>query len=101
MPTILLALLTVGAFGMAGAALAQTGIQYPFCIQGLDNPGYSGCSFNSFQECQASAAGTDAECISNPWYKASNDEPTGQGGVATTAPNAAIPVGPPPFTPGN
>ena len=101
MPTILLALLTVGAFGMEGSALAQTGIQYPFCIQGTDNPGYSGCSFNSFQECQASASGTDAECISNPWYKASNNELTGQGGVPVTAPNTAIPIGPPPITPGN
>jgi len=29
---------------------------YPFCIQGVDNPGWSGCSFNTFQECEASAS---------------------------------------------
>ena len=48
-------------------ASARTGIsQYPFCIQGMDNPGWSGCSFNSLATCQASASGTDAECLANP-----------------------------------
>jgi hypothetical protein len=51
-------------------ASAQTGIsQYPFCIQGVDNPGWSGCSFNSLEACQASASGTEAECLTNPWYR--------------------------------
>jgi len=78
-------------------ASAQTGIsQYPFCIQGVDNPGWSGCSFNTLQACQATASGTEAECLSNPWYQA---------GANPTAPvplgnqigaNAPLPVGPPP-----
>ena len=67
-----LALVAFGGFGMAGPALAQTATQYPYCIQGEDNPGWSGCSFNTLQECQESASGTFAECLSNPWYKASN-----------------------------
>ena len=69
---ILFALLTIGGFGLAGPCSAQTATQYPYCIQGEDNPGWSGCSFNTLQECQESAAGTYAECLSNPWYKASN-----------------------------
>ena len=52
-------------------ASAQTGIsQYPYCIQGIDNPRWSGCSYNTMQACQASASGTEAECLANPWYRA-------------------------------
>ena len=77
-------------------ASAQTGIsQYPFCIQGVDNPGWSGCSFNSLATCQASASGTEAECLTNPWYRPgtnvappSPQQPTGMGGP--------LPIGQPP-----
>jgi hypothetical protein len=68
---IVLALLSIGGFGLAGPASSQTATQYPFCIQGVDNPGRSGCSFNTLQECRVSASGTDSECLSNPWYKPS------------------------------
>ncbi len=50
---------------------AQTGVsQYPFCIQGVDNPGWSGCSFNTLPACQAAASGTEAECLANPCFQA-------------------------------
>lgn len=39
---------------MPDSAPAQTvATQYPFCIQGVDNPGYSGGSFDTLQACQA------------------------------------------------
>ena len=53
MRIILLTLLTICGFGMLGPASAQIATQYPVCIQGVDNPGWSGCSFSTFQECQA------------------------------------------------
>ncbi len=59
MRRIFLMLLTVGALGMTTPASAQTATNYPFCIQGVDNPGWSGCSFSTFQECEASASGTE------------------------------------------
>jgi hypothetical protein len=76
--------------------LAQATIsQYPFCIQGADNPGWTGCSFETLQACQATASGLDAECLANPWYKPSTD--------AAPAPlqspigmNDPLRVGPPP-----
>jgi len=80
----------VGGSGMAGSAFAQSIRQYPYCIQGSDNPGWSGCSFNSLQECQASASGTYAECLSNPWYKPSAS------GASTAAGNAYYGAGGPP-----
>ena len=97
MRRFLLALLITGGFGIAGSASGQTATQYPFCIQGVDNPGWSGCSFNTLQECQASASGTEAECLSNPWYQASDNGTPASGGNPPGV-NGAIPVGPPPNT---
>jgi Protein of unknown function (DUF3551) len=43
---------------MAGPASGQTAIvQYPFCIQGPDNLGWSDCSFNTLQAFQPAASG--------------------------------------------
>lgn len=66
---LILTLLAVGGFALTNSASAQTATQYPYCIQGIDNPGWSGCSFSTFQQCQASASGTQSECLSNPWYR--------------------------------
>src|SRR5882762_1179044 len=76
--------------------LAQATIsQYPFCIQGADNPGWTGCSFETLQACQANASGLDAECLANPWYKADTDAapPPQQAPIGMNDP---LPVGPPP-----
>lgn len=94
MRNIFLALLVVG--GVSAAALAQSAAtRYPFCIQGVDNPGYSGCSFSSVQACQASASGTEAECITNPWYSVDNGAPAASS-ENPPGPNGPIGVGPPP-----
>jgi hypothetical protein len=91
-----LALLAIAASGIADPISAQTAIsRYPFCIQGEDNPGWSGCSFNTLEACQAAASGTFAECLSNPWYQAgSNAAPDPDSGQIGG--NAPLPVGPPP-----
>jgi len=40
---------------------------YPYCIKGCDFGGGRGdCSFSSYQQCQATAAGRDAWCAANP-----------------------------------
>ena len=80
MRRIFLTLLTVSALGMTIPASAQTATNYPFCIQGVDNPGWSGCSFSTFQECEASASGTESECLSNPWYKPNANGASASGG---------------------
>jgi hypothetical protein len=93
MRLIFLALLIVGGSAAPGPAQAQTATQYQFCIQGIDNPGWSGCSFKSFQECQAAASGTEAECLSNPWYRA--------GDRGAPAPGGSQPVPVQPVQPNN
>src|SRR5882757_10715288 len=95
MRNISLALLAMSGVATAELAPAQTAAtQYPFCIQGIDNPGYSGCSFNSLQACQEAASGTEAECITNPWYSADNSGPSASSANPTGL-NAPIAIGPP------
>jgi len=44
---------------------------YPYCIKGCDfGAGRGDCSFSSYQQCQATAAGRDAWCAENPNFNA-------------------------------
>jgi hypothetical protein len=64
---ILVASLTIAANGALNAAIAQ---DYPFCIKGCDfGAGY--CGFDSYAQCQATAAGRDAWCAANPVFRQS------------------------------
>jgi hypothetical protein len=52
-------------------ALPAAARDYPFCIKGCDFGGGRGdCSFSSYQQCQATAAGRDAYCAENPYFNA-------------------------------
>lgn len=93
MRIILPTLLTICGFGIFGPASAQIATQYPVCIQGIDNPGWSGCSFNSFQECQATASGTESECLSNPWYKSGNNGSSASSGMQSISAPTPNPSG--------
>jgi hypothetical protein len=96
MRRIFIALMAFGGLGEAGPALAQA-TSYPFCIRSDDYTGWSGCSFNTFGECQAAASGTQAECLANPWYApGSNNPPPPVQGAGPFGGNPPIPVGPPP-----
>jgi len=87
----------LAGIGLLAAAPASAQIsQYPFCIQGVDNPGWSGCSFNTLQACQAAASGTEAECLSNPWYQPGAASAGPPPATAPIGANDPLPVGPPP-----
>jgi hypothetical protein len=88
-----LTLLAVGGFGMAGAAPATAG-GARFCIQGSDYPGWDYCTYSSYEQCQATASGTDNECLANPWYAASDS--VAPASANPPGPDGPIAVGPPP-----
>jgi hypothetical protein len=76
MRRVILALLTAGGFAALGAMPAEAvGTRYPFCIQGDDQPGLSGCTFTSYEQCQATASGRRLWCIANPYYVGDSDAP--------------------------
>jgi hypothetical protein len=64
------ALMVCAATSTTGA-LPAAARDYPFCIKGCDFGGGRGdCSFSSYQQCQATAAGRDAYCAENPYFNA-------------------------------
>jgi hypothetical protein len=68
---LVLALLAGGGLALAGTApVAAIGTNHPFCIQGDEYPGLSNCTFNSYQQCQATASGRFLQCIENPYFNA-------------------------------
>lgn len=63
--------LMVGCAASATAAMPAAAGDYPYCIKGCDYGGSLGdCSFSSYQQCQATAAGRDAWCAANPYFNA-------------------------------
>ena len=79
MRTLFLALATSATVFATGATDVAAG-DYRYCIQGDDFPGGAGdCSFASYQQCQASAAGRDATCAANPTFSRAAELPNRSG----------------------
>jgi hypothetical protein len=69
MRNLALALLAVGGLAMANTAPANAvGTRHPFCIQGNEFPGLSNCTFDSYEQCQATASGRFLYCMANPYF---------------------------------
>lgn len=65
---------------MASAASPAAAREYPFCIKGCDvGAGRGDCSFSSYQQCQATAAGRVASCEANPNFSARAELQPGRG----------------------
>jgi hypothetical protein len=62
---------TITALTAAAPAQAQTyGGNSPFCLQSYGTGGGYGidCSYSSMEQCQATASGLSATCLTNPYY---------------------------------
>jgi hypothetical protein len=69
---------TLAACSLAwlGAAPAQAvGSRHPFCLQGNEYPGLSACTFDSYEQCLATASGRRVYCIANPYFAGATDDP--------------------------
>ena len=78
MRTLALAILVIGMVSAAAPARAQTySPNFPVCLQTY---GFAGdnidCSYTSLAQCNASASGRAAQCLTNPYF-ASAREPAG------------------------
>ena len=72
----LVASATLGFFLALGATTAMAR-DYPFCIKGCDfTAGPGDCSFVSYQQCQATAAGRTAYCSTNPYFHGAAETPS-------------------------
>ena len=65
-------LAAVAAGTMASIGMTSSPVQardYPFCIKGADYDSPVGdCSFDTYQQCLATASGRRAYCDANPFY---------------------------------
>jgi hypothetical protein len=90
------ALSVLAVIHCSATAQAQVSTQFPFCLQGDDYPGWSNCSFASYQQCQAPASGTVNECLANPWYQAGDNAAPAPDANTASPSFSPLPVGPPP-----
>jgi hypothetical protein len=68
--------LMAGSAASAMAAMPAAAGGSAYCIKGCDYGGSVGdCSFASYQQCQATAAGRDAWCAANPFFSARAEMP--------------------------
>jgi hypothetical protein len=66
MKSAILAAFAASTILMTGGVSPAAAYDYPYCLQG-PSWGYPGnCQFSSYEQCQASASGTDASCGVNP-----------------------------------
>lgn len=80
-----IALPIVATFWLAIATIALTvdattparafGTHHAFCMTGDEWPGLSNCTFDTYEQCQASASGRALSCISNPYFAGQSDDP--------------------------
>jgi uncharacterized protein DUF3551 len=74
MRNVVLALLAVCGFATFGTVPAEAiGTRHPFCMQGQGHLALSDCTWDSYQQCQATASGQRLYCIENPYFVAGGD----------------------------
>jgi hypothetical protein len=72
--------LMVSLAASAIGGVPSMAMEYPYCIKGCDfAAGRGDCSFSSYAQCQATAAGRDASCAQNPYFNAKAEMRTDRG----------------------
>jgi uncharacterized protein DUF3551 len=73
---IVVTVLAASGLAMLGALPAKAvGTRHPFCLQGQEYPGLSYCTFDSYEQCLATASGRHLMCIANPFFGGQSDDP--------------------------
>jgi len=71
MRNVVLAALAVCGYAMINATPAAAfAPDHPFCLQGWEHPGLGDCSFDTYQQCLATASGQRLFCNINPYFAA-------------------------------
>ena len=77
MRSLTLAMLAFGALAAVPPAKAQTfDPSYPVCLQVYGRANYYECRYTSLGQCNATAAGRSAQCVTNPYYANAYVDPT-------------------------
>jgi Protein of unknown function (DUF3551) len=69
MRNLVLGLLAASGLAVVATAPAEAvGTRHPYCIQGDEYPGLSNCTYDSYQQCAATASGRFLYCMENPYF---------------------------------
>jgi len=81
MRILALAILLIGTVSVAAPAHAQMyDPAFPVCLQSYSlGGGRIDCSYTSLAQCNASASGRAAQCLTNPFFALRHQEPPGRG----------------------
>jgi hypothetical protein len=81
MRILTLAILGIGAVSVAVPAHAQTyDPHFPVCLQSYSlGGGKIDCPYTSLAQCNASASGRAAQCLTNPFFALAYQEPPSRG----------------------
>ena len=81
MRILALTILRIGAVSVAVPAHAQTyDPHFPVCLQSYSlGGGKIDCSYTSLAQCNASASGRAAQCLTNPFFALAYQEPASRG----------------------
>jgi hypothetical protein len=60
---------------LATVPAQAVGSRHPFCLQGDEYPGLSACTFDTYEQCVATASGRKVYCIANPYFTGASDDP--------------------------
>ena len=75
MRNLALAILATATVSLAGPAEAQTYAPgYPVCLHVYGPVTYYECNYTSLAQCNASASGRGAQCLTNPYAANASDE---------------------------
>ena len=73
---IVITVLAAAGLATLTAPPAQAvGTRHPFCLQGDEFPGLSHCTFDSYEQCMATASGRFLTCIANPLFRGPGRQP--------------------------
>ena len=78
MRILALAMLAIATATLTEPARAQTyDPNYPVCLHVYGPATYYECRYNSLAQCNASASGRSAQCVTNPYVADAYEEPLG------------------------
>jgi Protein of unknown function (DUF3551) len=93
---IVVGVLVASALALAGTTSALAyGTRHAFCLQGGEfYQGLNNCTFDSYEQCQATASGQNMQCLANPYYDGPSDDPYAYRNRGRPFPPNYIPVPP-------
>jgi hypothetical protein len=93
---IVICALVLGGFALTGMTpVFAYGTRHAFCLQGGEfYQGLNNCTFDTYEQCLATASGQNMQCLANPYFSGQSDDPYAYQNRGRPFPPNYIPVPP-------